>query len=341
MNRWVVAILPVFVVGLWGSSFTLIALALRSFTPLDLMVLRFGMAAVCYVVLLGFRVIRFVPIERQDWPRFLAMTAALVIGYNVFLTTAQVHLPANLAILVGQAAPVLVLLIERLATGSFQVGRPGVALGTWLIGTLIVLHNFTKNLTVAGGWPLGMLCLTPLAMASYMVLARPLVQRYGGANICAQMFVTGGVGLAISLAWRPTFWAQVGGATTESLVAVGVLVGCTTVLAYTLWFALLRVLGASAVAGYLNLVPVTGCALAALVLQETLSAQALVGGVLVVLGCGLSTTRREPDNDEPEYADEPEVNDKTKNSCDKAARLFGLDDSSTYPVRFSSYDRSS
>ena len=289
MSRWAATILPVFVVGLWGSAFTFISLALQSFTPLDLMVLRFGMSALCFAALLGFRVIRFVRLKRSDVPRFLAMTATLVIGYNVFLNTAQAHLPANLAILIGQAAPVLVLLIERVATGSFQVGRPGLALSTWLVGTLIVLDNFCQDLAVAGGGALGLLCLTPLAMASYMILARPLVQRYGGANVCAQMFITGGLGLAVTLAWRPAFWVQVCSATTESLVAVVGLVGFTTVLAYTLWFALLRVLGASGVAGYLNLVPVSGCAMAALVLRETMTAQLLAGGVLVVLGCVASS----------------------------------------------------
>lgn len=288
MSRLATVALCVLVTSLWGSAFTFIPMALESFEPLDLMVLRFSLAAVCYAALLWSGVIRAKAIGRSDWPRFVAMTAILVVGYNVLLCSAQVHVPANLAILVGQAAPVLVLLLERLMYGAFQVPHPRIALGTWLSGTVLVFLNFCGELS-GGGWPLVMLCLTPVAMASYMVLSRPLVRLYGGANVCAQMFLTGGAFLFLTRGWCWEFWVQVRSASTGSLLAILGLVLLTTVVSYTLWFTLLRVHGASAIASYLNLVPVSGFALTALVLCERPSLQIVLAGALVVLGSASSS----------------------------------------------------
>src|SRR5438046_2184793 len=120
---------PIVSTILWGAAFTWIPLALRSFGPINLMALRFSLVAICYAVLFAAGIVKWTAISRSHWPRFAAMVAAMVV-YNVALNSAQLRLPACLAILVGQAAPILMLATERIQYGSFQVTRPWIAIVT-------------------------------------------------------------------------------------------------------------------------------------------------------------------------------------------------------------------
>jgi drug/metabolite transporter (DMT)-like permease len=283
---------PIVAAFMWGAAFTFIELASKSFGPLDLMAVRFGLAAICYIVLFATGLIKAQAIQRGDWPRLLAATVSLVFVYNVALIAAQRHLPACLAILVGQAAPMLVLAYERWKLGSYQVSRPWIAVGTWLLGTAIVIGHFRGELMVDEGrtW-LAVLCLTPAAMACYLVLSRPLLDRYDPANVCAHVFIIGGMFLFGCRCWRVEFWEQLRAACPASLLAIAGLVLPTTVLAYTLWFSHMKVVGASQIAVYLNLVPVFGFMIAALVLNEPLSIALVLGGTLVIIGCACSGKR--------------------------------------------------
>ncbi len=273
----------------WGASFTLIPFALESFTPFDLLAARFGIAAAVYGLLLATGVIKAVSIPSDHWPRFVVITILTVVVYNLSLNVAQQNLPAGLAILVVQSAPILILVSERFTTGQFQVRRPWLSVATWVVGTLFVAIHYGVG-TIAGS-PLSfaVLCLTPVALAGYNTLAGPLLERFGAANVCAQVFIVGGSILFLLRCGSSTFWVQVSSATPTSLCALAALVLLTTVVAYTLWFWQVAERGASEMAVYLNLVPVFGLVFSVTLLREPASPWLAVGGALVVLGsvsCG-------------------------------------------------------
>lgn len=292
--NWTRNILPILSTLGWGAAFTFIPLALKSFCPLELMTIRFGLAGVLFAALFALGAIPAKAISLTDLPRFAGMTLSLVIIYNFALSTAQLHLPACFAILVGQAAPFLVIGFERIKHGSFQVARPSIAIGTWVSGTTLVIatygREFTNQVPLAA---LAMLIVTPFAMAAYMILSRPLLQRYGSTNVCAQMFIVGGMCLTAMQCWKVEFWQHVATATSLSVLAVGGLVVISTMFAYTLWFAHIEKAGASSTALYLNLVPIFGFVFAAAVLREPVSIELLIGGVLTVAGCAASGIQRQ------------------------------------------------
>lgn len=280
---------------MWGASFALTPIALNSFTPLDLMAARFGLAAALYASLSILRVIRLRPLPRSCWPRFVAMTAATVLIYNLALNYALLSLPAGLAAVAGQAAPIAVLGIERFRTGAFQIPRPVTGVLTWGIGTALVVLHFRHNTMLAGPWwAFVALSVTPLAIAAYSLISRPLLREHGAANVCAQMFIFGGLMLFATRGWRAEFWAQVGTASMLSRVSVGLLAAATTVLAYTLWFRQMEVLGASQVATYLTLVPLFGITFGAVVLHEPVSLWLVSGAAITIVGCQLTTFKSSP-----------------------------------------------
>jgi drug/metabolite transporter (DMT)-like permease len=65
-------------------------------------------------------------------------------------------------------------------------------------------------------------------------------------------------------------------------------------VAHVWWYRAVEVVGPSLAAGFMNLQPVVGLALAALLLGEGIGAWQVAGGALVLGGVALTTVRRAP-----------------------------------------------
>ncbi len=62
-----------------------------------------------------------------------------------------------------------------------------------------------------------------------------------------------------------------------------------TVVGFVWWYEGVELLGASRAAGFVNLVPLFGVLLSALILSESLVVSQLAGGSIVVFGVGIGT----------------------------------------------------
>ena len=101
----------------------------------------------------------------------------------------------------------------------------------------------------------------------------------------------GGFALFFVSCWRLDFWVQVVTMTPVSGASLLALV-FTTVIAYTLWFCQVELLGASNVATYLNLVPIFGIGFASVLLDEPVSVWLIAGGVITFVGCRITTSTK-------------------------------------------------
>lgn len=283
---------------LWGAAFTLIPVCLQSFSPSNLVAARFGLAAAVFALLLWTGVIEARPIHAKDWFRFSVVMTSMILIYNLALCIALRELPAGLAILVAQAAPVLILMIDRVSSGRFQVERPCLSLVTWCVGTTIVFVHYRPALGNGSWLSILALSITPIALAAYNTLSRPLLTQYGAGNVCAQMFLIGGATLFLIQCFRNDFWLQLTMANFTSLAALGGLVLFTTVISYTIWFSQIAEQGPAEMAVYLNLVPVFGLLLAVVFLREPLTPWLTAGGLFVILGSIGCAYRRRDVHDE-------------------------------------------
>lgn len=283
MKNLLSSLTPTVVALFWGAAFVLIKVALESFAPTEVVALRFLLASAGFGALYAVGLIRGRRIAQADLPRFLGVVAAGMVVYHLALVWAETQVPAGVASLVGQAAPLIVLALawtnDRRAVSPRQWA--GVALAGLGAASLVTRTGLEGALAWSA---LPVLALTPVGLALFTIWSRPLAAKYGSTNLTAQAVLTATpVFLAVALLQDGAV-EHLTAASTPSWMALLSLAGLSTVAGYTLWFAAIAQRGAAQVSLYLYLVPVVASGLAWVVLGEGLDAAQLAAAGLVLVG---------------------------------------------------------
>ncbi|MBT2537417.1 DMT family transporter [Arthrobacter sp. ISL-69] len=283
VNKLGVAAVAVTVV-LWASAFVGIRAVGPSFSPGSLTLGRLAIAA----VVLGAVVLpklRHLPQGREWWP-ILAYGVMWFGGYNVALNAAEHMLDAGTAALLINVNPIL---IAVMAGVILKEGFP-----RWLIiGSLIAFAGVAVIALGSGQRStadvLGvLLCLLAAVLAAVSVIVqKPVLRKFPAAQ--ATWF-----GIMIGAVCCLPFSGQLVGElqqaplpATLGLVYLGIF---PTAIAFTTWAYALSLIDAGKLAATTYLVPGTTILISWLVLGEVPTVWGLVGGVICLVGVGL--TRR-------------------------------------------------
>ena len=269
--------------GLWATSFVAAKVALATFPPATLVVLR---CAVAYAVVRPF-VGRGEPARTpaRRWNLLLGLTgiALPIFSHNLALRRSSA---ADASLVYNGSLPVLTFLLARCALGERLGGRTLLGLASSLGGVAIVSSAGGARLADAtvGSW---LVLAGTAAFAVYTVAGR----RALAANV-GQPRLTGTL-LAALLMLLPIAVGEVIAAgpprpSAASLLALLYLGGGCTGLALWLNAVALRRLQAGRVAVIGNLEVPLGLAAAALVLGEPVGRAQLAGTALIVGGAWLA-----------------------------------------------------
>jgi drug/metabolite transporter (DMT)-like permease len=283
VNRLGVAAVVITVV-LWASAFVGIRAVGPSFSPGSLTLGRLAIAA----VVLGLVVLpklRNLPKGREWWP-ILAYGVMWFGGYNVALNAAEHMLDAGTAALLINVNPILVAVMAGVI---LKEGFP-----RWLIiGSLIAFAGVAVIALGSGQRSAAdvvgvLLCLLAAVLAAVSVIVqKPVLRKFPAAQ--ATWF-----GIMIGAICCLPFSGQLLGElqqaplpATLGLVYLGIF---PTAIAFTTWAYALSLIDAGRLAATTYLVPGTTILISWLVLGEVPTVWGLVGGVICLLGVGL--TRR-------------------------------------------------
>ena len=270
---------------LWSASFVGTRIAYRSFGPFTLAFVRFTIAALAYVP--------YLVAHRADIPRgrnLRIIAATGLVGISLYYAAENVGLKltsASNASLVTASFPAIALLMEaavhrhrpstRALAGSL-VAIAGVGLISWgesSAGADVILGN-------------AILMLGGVSWGAYNLLVQAIDGHVGTVLLTALQTVFGALFFVPVLAFEGFTAIAIG---PDTIVAVVFLaLGCS-VAAYLLYNFALTGLPASTCSSLLNLIPIFGVILSAIVLGEVISAVKLVGGAVVLAGIALSTMR--------------------------------------------------
>lgn len=184
-----------------------------------------------------------------------------------------------------------VLLTMTLAGALMQKSPPP---GRAILGGLVALSGLAL-LTVGDAGDVTLLGIVLLATTgaswgAYSLLGK---RRPDPLHFTAQNFVllalVLGVFAAVLLAA-----ASAPVITIEGIIAAAVMGGITTALSYAVWYWALQSLDATQAGTYQLAIPVLAATLGVVWLDEALTLQLVLAGVLVLLGMGLGTPRRTP-----------------------------------------------
>jgi len=260
---------------LWGFAFVATRIGLDSFTPSQLVALRFLIAAIPTVV---------VAPPRAGWPMVIAAGLTLYTGQFLFQFFGMAHgMPPGLASLIVQTQALFTVLFAALLLGERPTARQTIGLFVAFAGLGVIATTAGHDLSLMG------FALTMVAPVSFAV-GNILLKRIGGTTdfalmawmslvpplpaIAVSVVVDGPDGFAHAVAAAPwTGWA--------AAVYLGVV---ATMLAYAIWGNLLRRYPVATVTPFALLVPFVGALSSAVVFGEQFGPMRLAGMAGVLLG---------------------------------------------------------
>ena len=285
---------------LWGSSFLWIAIALRGFSPVQIVLIRLALGALVLVAIVYSRGLRL-PSSGTVWLHLtVAALFANAIPYTLFAIGEQ-HVSSSVAGVLNATTPLWTLVIAFATGHERRISAPkltGFILG--LAGTLVIFSPWETGSQIASLG--GLACLGAAASygVSYVYMDRYLARRgIPPLVLSAGQLTAATVLLAIVL---PFAGLQPVHLRWDAIAALAVL-GCLgTGIAYILNYRLITDEGTTAsVVTYL--LPIVAVILGAAILNDHITPQ-IIGGMLIVL-IGVAITRRDhpaSDTTRPTYS---------------------------------------
>lgn len=273
---------------LGAMTFPIAKYGLAIIEPFTFAFYRFVLSA---LVLLGVTRLRYrtPPIEKRDYWKIIGL-GFLIIPFNqTAYLYGQKLTGAGHGALLFSTAPIWIFLGGLFyLKEKFAVRRAvGVVLG--LIGVIIIMTSGAIEL--GSEYLLGdmIIFIAVLAWSAFTILGRPLVLKYGAFRVTAYALASGsamyfpfGLYRAFIFDYHKT---NFGAWLTVVYAALGV-----SVVAYVLWYWLLKYMEVTKIAVFNNFQPVVASGLAFIFLNEPIGWPFIIGGLIVLSGVIITET---------------------------------------------------
>ena len=282
--------------GIWGGMYVVSDVALTVIPPFSLLTLRLLLGLAVLVPLLA----RGADDSEPAWPNARAFQMNLAVGavgFGLSLGAQLVGTDLSTAIngaTLTSASPAFILLFAGPLLRERWTMRRGLALVLASVGVLVILD--TRQLRFGAATALGdlALVLAALSWGLYSVLVRRLTMRHGLRTLPLTLGVfLGGLIVSTPLALWEALTRSYGAWDAQFLAGLLYLGIVSTAWAQWLWNRAFALLPAARASLCFFAQPLTGAALAALLLGQALTTALALGGVLI--GAGVLLALRERD----------------------------------------------
>jgi drug/metabolite transporter (DMT)-like permease len=252
--------------------------------PFGLNVVRAGVSALLFWLLVALAPSNNVRIDRADWPRFfLCALTGIAINQMLFLKglslTYSIH-----AVLLMLTTPILItviaawLLRERLTLFNILGLGLGVSGATILITA--AKHGGSGSNVILGDI---LVIINAISYTFYFILVKPLMAKYPPITVIRWVF-TLGFFMVLPFGWQEFMVVDWKAYSNEAWISLSLVVFAGTFLAYLFNIYGIRALGASVAGAYIYLQPVFATIIAMVVLHEPLEWYKLAAAALIFSG---------------------------------------------------------
>ena len=279
------------IVVLWGSYPALAKLALQDIPPEILVALRGIIASIFLVFMLA----------RSGAATFAELTPAALTAFGILALTGVVgsmnltylslyYTTATNVVLLQVATPAMVALGARVYLGE-RLSRPQW-IGVWLsiAGVLLIITRGRLANLRPGQLQVGDLInlASMVCWSSYTVYGKRVLATYSPALATTAAYVLGTMVLIpLAVVTAPLFPApKLGSGLAWLVIVYQAILGA---VAHVWWYRAVDVVGPSLASVFMNLQPLVGLVLAAVLLAEGVGPWQVAGGLLVLGGVGLTT----------------------------------------------------
>ncbi len=269
---------------IWGSSFLLIKVGVAELTPLQLVGLRIGTAAVAMLLTLYLTDHRF--------PRDRASLGGLVVAglFNTavpffLITWGEQTIASGLATVLNATVPLFSLVIAHFALQDERItGMKVLGLVSGFVGIIVLASRSLGQEEVTGSLAgQGAVLLAALCYAGTTVFVRRNLRHLQPLVVSSGALLTAAVatGLGALLVDGAPDLGQVSQKATLAVLGLGLV---NTYIAYLLFYWIIDRWGATRATLVTYIMPPVGLALGVALLGEQLDARLVMGAVLIVAG---------------------------------------------------------
>ena len=265
---------------LWSTSFVATKMAYESFSPLTLGACRFIIASLALTMLVRIWGGFIIPPAKD----LLLLSVSGLLGITLYFAMENIGVnmtSASNAALIVASYPAITILLERCCYGISISWVKGVGIALAAIGVYIISISTSD----AGGERqlLGNIILiaTGIVWALYNFATRSVINKYPAITVSFYQTIAGTIAFIPLAAIEYPEWRL---PSTQSWLVLLYLGLFCSVAAFMLYNYGLRRLSAGAAVTLMNLVPVFGVIFSVLLLDESVHASQLLGGIIVIVG---------------------------------------------------------
>lgn len=277
---------------LWGTSFAVSKIALHELSPLNLAGFRFLCAALIFGLILTVRKER---IHREDIPQliimgFLSITSYFYIQYTGLLYTTSINASLLLA-----TSPVWTFLASMLVRQEQVNLKAAWGILIAFIGVSLVISRGKLFSLFASETILGdmLMLLNAIVWAAFTLYGKKIMTKYSPFTSIAYIHIFGAL-MFLPIILIPnrlnpiSAVEQLSNVSLPTIAAVVYLAVFCSVYAYYTWYAGVEKIGAVRTVTFQYISPLFALLAGILLLDETVTAFILIGGIIVVIGVYLT-----------------------------------------------------
>lgn len=283
-----------FVITVWGGSFPVAKLALAEISPINLATLRFTLASLLFLPLMGLGLRRTGErLPRPTGRDFIMFNILALLGVTTYFmvqyTAVSLTTASNAGILIG-IAPLFVALLSALWLGERLTARKIAGIAVAMGGVAAVISRGTFRFSFGSAGLAGdlLMVLNAFCWALFSILGKQMMRRYSPLITTFYITLLGTLWFypaALPLGVLPAAARLTAG----GWLAVAFLGAFCSVGGYYFWYWGLSQVEASRVAVFQYLQPLVSFALSALMLGEQVNLATLGGGLFIIAGVVLVT----------------------------------------------------
>lgn len=269
---------------IFGSSYAIV----KYITPSVIHPFGLNFVRVAVSIVLFWTLFLFKPgkktIDKKDIPRFILCGITGIVINQLFFIKGLSLTTAIHSSLLSLATPIFITIIAALVLkeGFTTLKAIGLAFG---IGGASLLIMMKDNTIVGSDMLLGdiMVLINAISYAFYLVMVRPLMEKYSGIQVLRWAFTIGAIGILpfglphfLSTNWSAFSFSQ--------FVALGYVAIATTFLAYLLTVYSISTIGSSATGAFIYTQPLFAAVIATLFAGEHFNLIKAMAALLIFTG---------------------------------------------------------